>query len=116
MRTDISHFVRRMAEIERRNAFALEVYSRSAGNKMVAFAKRNRPWQDRTRAAKDGITSSVQWVMPTRLRINLHSQRDYGVYLELVNFAHKGRLSIWWPTVQRFKPQILQGWADSINK
>lgn len=116
MRTDISGFIRQTTLIERRNYFALESYSRAAGNKMVVYAKKNKRWTDRTRRAKDGINSSVEWVNSTRLKLSLRSAADYGIYLEFVNFRHKGRLSIWWPTVQRFKPEILQGWANAINK
>lgn len=116
MRTDISGFLRQTDAIARRHAYALEVYGRAAGNKMVAYARQNRPWKDRSRSAKDGIHSDVQWTLPTRLTIRLKSQMSYGIYLEYVTFAHKGRLSIWWPTVQRMQPEILKGWADAVSK
>lgn len=117
MRIDISDFIRKTTLIERRHHFALESYSRAAGNKMEAYAKKNYRWNPyRTHRARDGINSSVDWVNPTRLKLSLRSAADYGIYLEFVNFRHKGRLSIWWPTVQRFKPEILQGWANAINK
>lgn len=116
MRTDISGFIKATNQIQQRNRFALQTYGRVAGNKMVAHAKRNYPWSpDRTHNARDGINSSTEW-NGDRLRIILRSQMHYGIYLEFVNFKHKGRLSIWWPTVQRFAPEILQGWADAINK
>jgi hypothetical protein len=115
MRTDISNFIRTMTAIEQRHAYALESYSKAAGNKMVAYARRNRPWKDRTYEAKFGIYQSTQW-LSERMQISLHSAAEYGIYLEFVDFAHKGRLSIWWPTVQRMAPEIIRGWADAISR
>lgn len=116
MRIDISDFLRQMSAIERRHAFALEAYGKAAGSKMVAQAKRDRPWTDRTRSAKDGIHFSAEWSQPTRLQVSLRSQMNYGIYLEYVNFKHKGRLSVWWPTVQRMSPEIIKGWANAVSK
>lgn len=115
MRVDISRFIHTMTDIEKRHAYALESYSKAAGNKMVAYAKRNRPWADRSRAAKEGISASAQW-MGERMKISLHSAMHYGIYLEFKQFTHKGRLSIWWPTVQRMSPEIIQGWANAISR
>jgi len=117
VRTDISRFLQRTTELQRRHDFALEAYSRAAGNKMVAYAKRNYPWSRyRTHSARDGIGSSVHWTGQHRIKLSLTSQMSYGIYLEYVNFAHKGRLSIWWPTVERFAPEILRGWASAVSK
>lgn len=116
MRVDISGFIRQTTLIEQRNRYALEAYSKAAGNKMVKYAKQNKRWTDRTHRAKDGITTSTAWTSGTKLKLSLHSQAEYGIYLELVRFKHKGRLSIWWPTVQRFKPEILQGWANALSR
>lgn len=116
MRTDISNFVRTTAAIERRHAFAVEAYGKAAGNKMVAYAKRNHPWANRTHNAQNTITATTGWTGGNRLRVNLHSGVNYGVYLEYKTFKHKGRLSIWWPTVQRHKLEILRGWARAVSK
>lgn len=117
MRTDISRFLRATTQMEKRHALALETYARAAGNKMVAYAKRNYPWnRNRTHTARDGIGSSVHWIGANRLKLSLTSQADYGIHLELVTFKHKGRLSIWWPTVQRFTPEILRGWANAVKR
>jgi hypothetical protein len=117
MRTDISRFLRATTQMEKRQAYALESYARVAGNKMVAYAQKNYPWDpNRTHTARDGIGSSVHWIGANRLKLSLTSQADYGIHLELVNFKHKGRLSIWEPTVKRHRTEILRGWANAVSK
>lgn len=115
IRTDVSRFLAGLQLNQRRLSFALESYGKAAGAKMVKYAKQNAPWENRTRHAREGIYYRAQWETATRLRLGLHSQMDYGIYLEFVNFRHKGRLSIWWPTVQRHSNEIYQGWANAIN-
>lgn len=115
LRTDVSRFLAGLQLNQRRLSFALESYGKAAGAKMVKYAKQNKPWENHTRDARDGIFYRAQWETATRLRLGLHSQMDYGIYLEFVNFAHKGRLSIWWPTINRHSSEIYQGWASAIN-
>lgn len=114
-RTDVSKFLASLEVNQRRVNFALEGYAKAAGAKMVKDAKRNHPWKNRTRAAQDTIGTKTEWETSTRLRLGLTSGVHYGVYLEFVNFAHKGRLSIWWPTINKHSTEIYQGWANAIN-
>lgn len=115
IRFDVSRFVASLHDNQRQVNFALESYAKPAGAKMVKSAKQGAPWENRTRAARDGIGYRTEWESPTRLRLGLTSAVDYGVYLEFVNFAHKGRLSVWWPTINRHSNEIYQGWANAIN-
>lgn len=115
IRTDVSKFLASLEVNQRRMSFALESYAKAGGAKMVKYAKQNAPWENRTRAARDGIAYKTEWETATRLRLNLTSGVNYGIYLEFVNYAHKGRLSIWWPTINRHSSEIYQGWASAIN-
>ena len=113
--TDVSRFLRSLDINKRRLNFALESYAKSAGAKMVKYAKQNHPWENRSRAAQDSIGYKTEWETTTRLRLGLTSGVHYGVYLEFINFAHKGRLSIWWPTINKHSNEIYQGWAKAVN-
>jgi len=114
LRVDTSGFVRGMNQELQRRTYIAETYGKAAGNKMVAYAKRNHPWTNRTYMAQNTITSSAQWYGHV-LRIGLHSGVNYGVYLEFKRFKHKGRLSIFFPTVRAMTPEILAGWAERMK-
>lgn len=113
---DASDFLKKMSAIKKKHRHAIETYGKAAGNKMVKYAKKNAPWTDRTHQARNSIRSDTEWNDRNKLKINLISGEDYGIYLEYVNFKHKGRLSIWWPTVNKHKEEILKGYAEIIKK
>lgn len=114
LRTNPTAHLRRLTQIQQRQLYAIQAYGKVAGNKMVRYAKANRPWQDRTHMAKNAIATSTSW-HSGRLRVNLHSGMHYGIYLEFKRFKHKGRLSIWFPTVRKLSPEILAAWANRIK-
>lgn len=83
---------------------------------MVRYAQRNYPWaRNRTHAARDTISAEAEWPNRNQLRLSLRSGVNYGIYLEFVKFKHKGRLSIWWPTILRHKEEILAAWAKATR-
>ena len=134
--TDISGAERALTQIEQRTLFAVESYGKAAGGKMVAYARRNRPWKDRSRAARDsisyqvlrengqavaGLTGGKNKSFVTRpiavkgIIVGLTAGPYYSLYLETLIFRHAGRLSIWWPTVHAMQPEILRAWADRVK-
>lgn len=115
MRTDISGFARALEAREKRTMYAIEAYGQTAGNKLVAYAKRNKPWTDRTHTAKNTMRQTTGW-QDGRYRITLHGGVYYAVYLELKTFKHKGRLAILWPTVNKLGPEIVRAWAERIRR
>lgn len=116
MRTDISDFVSKLTAAERRHHFALEAYGKAAGNKMNNYAKANHPWHNRSKNCQNGMQGVTEWQGPYRLKVGLFAREEYAWYLERRNFPHAGRLETWWPTIQRFKPEVLRGWAQAVSK
>lgn len=86
-----------------------------AAAKMVAYAKSNKPWVDRSKSARDTISSSVEW-NNNNLKISLTSGVNYGIYLEFVCFKHKGRLSIWWPTINAHRDRVLRSFSTALRR
>ena len=113
-RLDGSSFLRALKSNEQRTLYAIEAYGKAAGNKMLAYAKHNAPWTDRTHSARNTLSVSSAWY-GGRYRITLHGGVRYAVYLELVQFRYKGRLSILWPTVAKLGPEIVRAWAERIR-
>lgn len=114
MRIDASSFKAALKSNERRTLYAIEAYGQAAGNKMLGYAKRKAPWTDRTHSARNTMSASSGWT-GGRYRVTLSGGVRYAVYLELVNFRHKGRLSILWPTVRALGPEIISAWANRIK-
>jgi len=114
LRFDYSDFQRKLTAIQQRQLFAAEAYGKTVGNKMVAYAKRNHPWTNRTYTAEREITTSTRW-QGRILQIRLHGNVHYHLYLEFKRFRHKGRLSIFFPTVRKIAPEAIQGWAERMK-
>lgn len=114
MRTDTSAFRQALGAREKRALFAIQSYGQAAGNKMLAHAKRNKPWTDRTHSAKNTMRTTTGWE-GARYRVSLHGGVRYAVFLELKTFRHKGRLAILWPTVEKLGPEIIRAWAIRIK-
>lgn len=114
MRYDGSGVVRALTAIEQRHLFGIQAYGNAVGTKLVKYAKTNRPWTDRTYTAKNRIETSTA-PSTKGVRVNLHGRVYYHVYLEFVDFKHKGRLSIFWPTIEKVQPEALQGWAKVVK-
>lgn len=130
---DTSGAERALTQIEQRTLFAVESYGKAAGTKMVAYARRNRPWRDRSRAARDSIGYQVlrgngqvasgvaggrimtRQIAVQGILVGLTAGPYYSLYLETLTFRHAGRLAIWWPTVQAMQPEILRAWADRVK-
>lgn len=101
---------------------------------MVAYARRNRPWHDRSRLARDGIGYQVlrsggqavtavyggrmleSPINQKGITIGLTAMPYYSLYLETLRFRHAGNLAIWWPTVHAMQPEILRAWANRIGR
>lgn len=114
LRIDVSSHLKRLSQIQERQLYAIQAYGKAAGDKMVRYAKANRPWTDRTHMARNTINTSTSW-HHGRLRVNLHSGVEYGIYLEKRVYRYKGRLAIWQPTVNKLAPEILRAWAERMK-
>ena len=115
LRFDASRLSAALNKIEQRHVYGVQSYGHAVGTRMVQYAKRNRPWTDRTHAAKNRIDSTQEY-KGSKLRVNLHGRMFYHIFLEFVDFRHKGRLSIFWPTISAIAPEALEGWAEVVRK
>lgn len=71
----------------------LSVVGETTGAKMKAYAQNNAKWTDRTGQARGGLDYSSTW-KGNILDISIMHTIDYGLWLEIRNFPHAGRLAI----------------------
>ncbi|MCM0648634.1 hypothetical protein NBE98_09635 [Clostridium swellfunianum] len=91
---------------------ATQLYAESAAKKMEAFMKKKAPWTDRTALTRQGLNARV-FRTSSGKEIRLSSPTEQFKYLELAN--EKG-YAIAWPTIQRFKGEVIKGWAEMISR
>jgi hypothetical protein len=74
-------------------------------DEMVAWAKENAPWEDRTTDARNGLQGHVVWTDKEHFTIFLGHGPDiyYGIWLEV---RWGGKFAIILPTIQHFAPMI----------
>lgn len=91
---------------------AMRVYAESAAVMLESYMKENRPWTDRTGAAKARLSAAVQDV-PDGLRIALSHGVDYGIWLELAN---EKRFAIIQPTIKLKGNEVMEGFDKLLDK
>ena len=91
---------------------ALKMYGETAAKKLESEAKHNRPWTDRTNAARRGLTGSSE-ISGDELHIVLAHTVDYGVWLEL---AHQKNWAVVEPTVRLESNEVFQGLQNLVDK
>ena len=83
------------------------MYAQEGAKKFENYAKKNRPWTDRTGHARQRLTGWVE-TMKDRIRIHIGHGVDYGIYLEL---AHEKRYAILQQTVNACSKEVLNGFG-----
>lgn len=84
----------------------------SAGPELVEYARANKPWEDVTGAASEGINYEV--IASTKeIALYLSHGVDYGVYLEL---AHEGRYAILERTLMAKKDDIIKEIQSALKE
>lgn len=68
-----------------------------------AYAKENAPWEDRTGAARAGLTSDV-YENDAVIVLQLYHTVDYGVWLETIQ---AGAYAIIMPTLEHFSGEVM---------
>lgn len=76
---------------------AVQQYAVTEAPKYKSFMQQNRPWTDRTGAAKQRLDAQVSTPDDKTVRITLSQGVDYGIWLEL---AHEQKYAIIKPTIQ----------------
>lgn len=71
---------------------------------ILAYAKQNAPWQDRTGDARAGLDVDVS-ESGGAIYIQLYHQVDYGLWLEVIQ---NGRFAIIMPTLEQFSGTMIE--------
>ena len=108
---NINDVLKRTLYIQEKVIFGCTKYAETAANRMVTDAKRNAKWTDRTGLSRQTIDSQVTYengIVVIRLRGNTAQFQ----YLE---YAMEKRFAILHPTVEKFTPSVLRGWANTVK-
>ena len=96
---------------------AIAVYANTQAERLIGYAKENRPWTDRTGAARQRLNAYVTDIPSEEkrqgYRINLAHGVDYGVWLEL---AMEKRYAILFPTVELKGNEVIAGMKNLVRK
>ena len=85
---------------------SVQMYMVSKASEIEAQMKVNRPWTDRTGAAKQRLTARVSRPKKDLVRITLAHGVDYGIWLE---FANDKNYAIIQPTLRKQVPKLIRG-------
>lgn len=88
------------------------MYSATKAEQIKAKMKNNRPWTDRTGAAKALLNTKVSRPSPTIVRITLVHGVDYGIWLELANEKNYAIIA---PTVRDEGPKVIKELGDIMK-
>ena len=108
---DMGDIAKNLIEKEVKTMAALNLYGDSVSKEMEAYAKSNRPWQDRTGEARKRLKGNKK-NMGNVVRCEIAHGVDYGIFLEMCN---ERRFAILEPTVKAIGPKAANG-LDKIFK
>lgn len=111
-RFDIKNALEQMVRVSEKFEKASQLYADTAGKKMVAHAKKNATWTDRTSLSRNTIDNAVEKDYG-QINIVLRGNTEQFKYLELSNAK---KFAILWPTITKYKGEIVQGWGTFLNK
>lgn len=95
--------MKRLTQLENRIQWAIKQVALFWGPKLEAYAKENRPWQDRTNAARSSLHYFIEELSAYQVKLYLAHGVQHGLYLET---SYAGKFSIIFPTIQRHLPEI----------
>jgi len=108
---DVSHILRGLDRFEQYAQDKLKAACKQTAREMEEHAKEHAPWQDRTGAARAGLTGSWglnQYVYYIKLA---HSVR-YGIYLEMYN---EKRFEILAPTLRQYENRVWEVYKELMG-
>lgn len=107
-----SDFLNNLAEIEQRVLQGTRLYAETSSQKLVAYAKENRPWHDVTALSRQTISAEVQSSGANQKIILKGGTTSHFIYLET---AREGKYAIIKPTMIKLSPGIIVGWRRVIS-
>lgn len=109
---DNKQVVANLESIEKKARAATYIQMEEWAKIMEAYAKRNRPWTDRTTHARQRLKGYVE-KNDNMVRVGVAHGVDYGTHLEL---EHEKRYAILKPTLDIFVGRIMQDFNYFLNK
>lgn len=109
---DNKQVVANMESIEKKARAVTYIQMEEWAKIMEAYAKRNRPWTDRTTHARQRLKGYVE-KNDNMVRVGVAHGVDYGTHLEL---EHEKRYAILKPTLERFTADILKSFNWFLSK
>lgn len=109
-RFDATSLLTGLAAYESKTLAATRMFAETAAKDFESYAKRNRPWTDRTSRARQGLTGFVTQTK-TGWRINIAQTVDYGIWLELAN---EKKYAILEPTVRLKGPEVIKAFKKNF--
>lgn len=91
---------------------ALEEAFESLAEQVEEYAKTNAPWEDRSGAARDGLTAEYVDGGLFQHAIVLYHTADHGIWLEV---RWNGRFAIIIPTIEAMGPRVMAGLGGLIG-
>lgn len=108
IKIDASKLLANLENAETKSQVAIRMFAQEGAKKFENYAKRNRPWTDRTGHARQRLTGWVE-VLTNKVRIHIGHGVDYGVYLEL---CHEKRYAILQSTINALSKEVLEGYEE----
>ena len=105
VRVDTSELNRNLERLQRESETALKMYCNETAKAMEGYAKRNRPWTDRTTRARQSLNGYVE-SSADMIRVCIAHGVWYGINLET---KHEKRYAILLPTVKQYSSVFMKG-------
>ncbi|PRR84745.1 hypothetical protein [Clostridium luticellarii] len=86
-------------------------YAQTSGKMMVADAKQNAKWRDRTGLSRDTMDAGIV-DKNNVIEINLRGHTPQFKYLE---YAMEKKYAILNPTRDKFATEVIKGWAEVLK-
>lgn len=97
LKLDYTKLMKNLLKLQSKFDGAVQMLCNNGAQRMEAYAKRNRPWHDRTGRARQSLKGS--WSKEgAGYKIQIAHGVSYGVYLEMKN---ERRYAILMPTVEK---------------
>lgn len=108
-----SDLKKKMDKMSTKLGVAILMYASTQAQVLEAYMKSNRPWRDRTFAAKNRLNTKVSRPNSDTIRITLAHGVEYGIWLEL---AHEKKYAIILPTLNLQGPKVIEGMNNLLNQ
>jgi hypothetical protein len=109
---DMSGLEKGLKMFEDKANAAFRMYADTSAKKLESSMKENRPWTDRTGAARNRLRGTASTVK-NGYEIKLAHGVDYGIWLELAN---EKRYAIIEPTIRLESPQVIKGFEKLLER